>query len=349
MSMSPPTSRPCGYLPPYVVSKLLTAGDARLTRSMFETGRAEAAAVTRRLERPAALEGHASYTPPGKGRAVHDMDGCESPKPGRIVRGETDPATGDTCVDDAFRHAGTTYDFYRDVFGRRSLDGRGFPLVASVHYGQLVSNAFWDGAQMIYGDGDGEYFLPFTRSLGIVAHELAHGVMNFTANLAYHGQPGALNESFCDIMASLVVQWSNKQSVEAADWVMGADVLGPRMTVPGFRSFLADSLYEGDPLLGDDPQPKHMNGFVSTTEDYGGVHINSGIPNHAYYRAAVALGGNAWEKAGKIWFEGFGALGPQATFEDAAERTALAARRLLTDAEPVIRDAWAGVGVVVGS
>ena len=314
---------------------------------MFETGRAEAAAVTRRLERPASLEGHASYTPPGKGRAVHDMEGRESPKPGLIVRGETDPASGDSCVDDAFRHSGTTYDFYRDVLGRRSLDGRGFPLISSVHYGQLVSNAFWDGGQMIYGDGDGEYFLSFTRSLNIVAHELSHGVMNFTANLAYHGQSGALNESFCDVMASLVVQWSNKQAVDAADWVMGADVLGPRLTVPGLRSFLASPLYKDDPQLGDDPQPKHMDDFVSTTEDYGGVHINSGIANHAYYRAAQTLGGNAWEKVGKIWFEGFNSLRPQATFTDAAEHTTLAARRLFKDAEPAVRDAWAGVGVTV--
>lgn len=338
----------CGYLPPHILSRLLTTGDERLTRSMYATGRAEAAAITRRMERPAAMEGHAAFLAPGKGRSIYDMDGKDYPKPGRAVRGETDPDTADRCVNEAFAYSGRTYDFYREVFGRRSLDDHGYPLTASVHYGMMVSNAFWDGSQMIYGDGDGQYFLPFTRSLSIVAHELTHGVVNFTSNLAYDSQSGALNESFCDVMAALVVQWDSDQTVDQANWTLGKEVLGPLLQVPGLRTFLATPAYQGHPLLGDDPQPKHMSKFDPATEDYGGVHINSGIPNHAFYLAAQAIGGKAWGKVGKIWFEGFLKLGPKATFEDGAEATVLAAKRLFPGTERAVRDAWANVGVEPG-
>ena len=346
MPMPPQVSHPRGYLPPYLVTRLLNVGDPKLIKSMYATGRAEAAAVARRTAQPAMLEGRPLYGSARKERLVYDMERSEAPRPGRIVRGETDQvATGDGCVDSVFGHAGITYDFYRDVLARRSLDGHGCPLISCVHYGQSVIGAFWDGSQTVYGDGDGAYFLSFARSLEIVAHEFSHGVMSFTANLAYDGQSGALNESFCDVMASIIVQWSEKQPVDAASWIMGCDVIGPQLSVPGVRSFLPIPLYQGDPLLGDDLQPKHIDGFVHTTEDYGGVHINSGIPNHAYYRAAQALGGKAWEKVGKIWFEGFQALSAQANFVDAAEQTILAAQRLFPEAESAVRDAWAGVGI----
>jgi Zn-dependent metalloprotease len=337
----------CAYLPPHIINRLLDTADPHLVRVAFETGRAEAAALARRLERPAVLEGHAPFMVQGKGRSIYDMAGTEHPKPGQPVRGEADPDSGDRVVDEAFHHSGITYDFYKQVLGRRSLDARGYPLTSSVRYGFMVSNAFWDGSQMLYGEGDGRYFLPFTRDLGIVAHELTHGVINFTSNLAYQGQSGALNESFCDVMGAMVVQWSQGRTVDVADWVMGRGVIGPELGVAGFRTFTAEPAYAGDPMLGDDPQPKHMDAYAHTTDDFGGVHLNSGIPNHALYLAAQALGGKAWEHVGRIWFEALLKLGAQANFQDAAEATVLAARRLFGEGREsrAVKEAWTAVGL----
>ena len=126
--------------------------------------------------------------------------------PGAVVRREGDPASGDRAVDEAFDGAGATRDFYREALGRDSLDGRGMALEATVHYGRAYDNAFWDGRRMVYGDGDGRYFRRFTIALDVIGHELSHGVIQHEANLDYAGQPGALNESFADVLGTLVRQ-----------------------------------------------------------------------------------------------------------------------------------------------
>jgi Zn-dependent metalloprotease len=346
-----PLPLPCpAFLPPYLLSRLIESEDTQLRRIAYATGRADASAHTRRLERPVVLEGHAAFMVRGKGRSIYDMQGAEHPKPGRAMRGEGDAASGDSAVDAVYDHVGSTFDFYKKVFGRRSLDNQGYPLTASVHYGYMVGNAFWDGSQIVLGDGDGDYILSLAHSLTIVAHELTHGLINFTSNLAYQSQSGALNESFCDIMAALVVQWTAGQTVDQANWVIGGEVVGPKLKVAGFRTFTAEPAFRDHPELGTDPQPKHMDGFIHTTEDYGGVHLNAGIPSHAFYLAAKALGGRAWERAGLIWYDALLKLGPQAQFPDAAQATILSARRLFgadgTEARAVA-DAWRAVGVTV--
>ena len=279
---------------------------------------------------------------------MHDMQATEYPKPGKLVRLERAAAVNDQTVDEAYEFAGVTYDFYRQVFSRNSLDDLGYPLTASVRFGPGVANALWDGNQVLFGDGDGQYFLPFTRSLAIVAHEFTHGVVAFTSGLAYQGESGALNESFCDVMSAQIVQWRDGATVETADWTIGREIIGPKLAVQGIRSFTDQPAYSGDSVLGDDPQPKHIRDYVITTDDYGGVHINSGIPNHAFYRAAMALGGQSWLKAGRIWYDGFRKLSSQATFKDAATATVLAARASYGAGSPelaAVEDAWKAVGV----
>jgi len=257
-----------------------------------------------------------------KERSVYDMkERAQWYLPGKLARAEGDPAVQDPAVNEAFDYSGNVYDFYSAVLGRNSLDNRGMALVSSVHVGKRFNNAFWNGEQMAYGDGDGTVFTRFTKSLDVVAHELTHGVVTHTCNLEYQDESGALNEHFADVFGLLVKQSVLKQDVTSADWLVGHDVLVARPTVRALRSFDANPAYTADPWLGDDPQPKHLSGKYTGPEDYGGVHLNSGIPNHAFYLFATSLGGNAWETPGHIWYKAMQALHSQSNFSDIVRET----------------------------
>ncbi|MEU0291621.1 M4 family metallopeptidase [Streptomyces microflavus] len=203
--------------------------------------------------------------------------------------------------------------------------------------------------QMVFGDGDGEIFLDFTYAIDVIAHELAHGLTQYTANLRYEGQSGALNESVSDVFGSLVKQYSLGQSAEQADWLIGAGLLAPRVSGDALRSMKAPGTAYDDDVLGKDPQPASMEEYVETEEDNGGVHINSGIPNRAFYLLATALGGNAWERAGQIWFDVLtgGELTATADFAEFARLTVAAAGDRFGERgerEAVLK-AWSEVGV----
>ena len=221
-----------------------------------------------------------------KNRLVYDAKGKDS-FPGKLVRSEGQKKSADVAVNEAFDHCGDTYDFYRELFERNALDGSGMTLISTVHVGepdqagkfQPMDNAFWDGAQMAYGDGDGVVFQRFTRSLDVVAHELTHGVQSFTSNLVYRGQSGALNEHFSDVFGVLVRQWKLGEKADKASWLIGADVLVPAKTRRAIRDMEnPGTAYVDDPDLGTDPQPAHMKDFYTGAADNGGVHLNSGIP-----------------------------------------------------------------------
>jgi Zn-dependent metalloprotease len=269
--------------------------------------------------------------------------------PGRLVRGEGDPKSRDVAVNEAYDGSGATYDFFYRVFGRKSIDNRGFRLDATVHYGVKYDNAFWNGRQMVYGDGDGEVFRRFTIALDIISHELAHGVTQYEANLEYRGQPGALNESFSDVFGSLVKQYRRRQSVAEADWLIGEGLFLPGIKATGIRSLKEPGTAYDDPLLGRDPQPGHMRDYVQTSEDAGGVHINSGIPNRAFYQLAIRLGGFAWEKAGRIWYRALcERLGAHSGFADAMNMTVHGAGELYglnSREQKATREAWSDVGL----
>lgn len=167
---------------------------------------------------------------------------------------------------------------------RNSLDDRRLTLISSVHVGQNLNNAFWTGQQMAYGDGDGDgkLFSRFTRSLDVVAHELTHGVISYTANLLYENESGALNEHLADVFGMLTRQWHQRSDAKSADWLIGKDIMGPEAKALGLRTFKAEIAYENDPWFGTDPQPKNLRDQFRGRSDNGGVHINSGIPNHAF-------------------------------------------------------------------
>jgi Zn-dependent metalloprotease len=337
----------CSIIPPYILKSILLHGDARQQAAAWSTltDSEQLRGERRILNVLAPLAATATGT---RRRTIYDARHSYS-LPGRLVRSERDPKSKDVSVNEAYDGSGATYDFYFRRFGRSSIDGRGFRLNSTVHYGRNYDNAFWNGQQMVYGDGDGRIFRRFTVALDVIAHELTHGLTQNEANLEYRDQPGALNESFSDVFGSLVKQFKNKQSAAEADWLIGAGLFMPGIQARGIRSLKDVGNAYDDPLLGKDPQPGHMRDYVHTSEDGGGVHINSGIPNHAFYQLAVRLGGYAWEKAGRIWYHALcDKLGPRSTFADAMNMTVHVAGEIFganSQEQKATRAAWSEVGL----
>ncbi len=271
--------------------------------------------------------------------------------PGTIVRTNKTPATGDKAVDDAFDGAKATWELYNQQYGRNSIDDGGMVIEQTVHFGYRFNNAFWNGEQMVYGDGDGELFNSFTSDIDIMAHELTHGVTQYEAGLVYYYQSGALNESFSDVFGSLVKQRSRGQEAKDADWLIGENVLvGDQFALRSMKA--PGTAYRNHPILGDDPQPATMDTYLTLPpwDDNGGVHLNSGIPNYAFYLAAIELGGKAWEKAGLIWYRALtNKLNRVATFPKAARATIQAAREEFgvgSLEEKAVTNAWKTVKVI---
>jgi Zn-dependent metalloprotease len=271
--------------------------------------------------------------------------------PGRVVRREDQEHTGDAAVDEAYDGLGATYDFFWEIYDRHSIDDNGLALNAIVHFDREYNNAFWDGQQMVFGDGDGDLFNRFTISLDIIGHELTHGVTEDEARLQYFAQAGALNESMSDVFGSLVKQYVLRHDADTADWLIGAGLLTAHVHGVALRSMKEPGTAYDDAVLGKDPQPAHMRDFVRTFEDNGGVHINSGIPNRAFYLLATQLGGFAWERAGRIWYETLRSaqLRPNAGFRRFARLTISNAVRLYgrnSTEEQAVRTSWEQVGVL---
>jgi hypothetical protein len=356
---------PCrGIVPPYLLEALARHPDEHVAtcarRSLDRDARVRGlrAPALRRTQSPPdhPLEHEAGASAPHADdgthpeRTISDAHGRET-TPGTTVRTEGQPATGDAAADEAYDGLGATWQLYRHVYRRDSLDAQGLPLLGTVHYGQDYDNAFWDGTQMVFGDGDGKVFTRFTVAVDVIGHELTHGVTQFTAGLDYQGQSGALNESVSDVFGSLVKQRSLGQSAEEADWLIGAGLFTSAVHGVALRSMKAPGTAYDDPQLGKDPQPATMSGYVHTTDDNGGVHTNSGIPNHAFYLAAVAIGGNAWEGAGQVWYDVLtgGSLPHDADFATFAQATVAAAGGRYAADSPQVRavtDAWVQVEVL---
>jgi Zn-dependent metalloprotease len=188
--------------------------------------------------------------------------------------------------------------FLEQCFSRNSIDNLGKALVSSVHFSRIYSNAYWSSElmQMVYGDGDGLILLDFTLSPEFIAHEVAHGLTQFTTELIYSDEPGALNESISDIFGSMFVQWLRGQDVIEAHWQIGPDLIGPTAKSLGWI------------CVRDLAQPSATHSMTQQPSDYdhyipgGDPHDNSGIPNHAFFLAAKSIGGRSWERLGQVWY-----------------------------------------------
>lgn len=336
----------CQIVPPHITDRIIVNGNETQREWALQSLRASEQFRGRRE-----AVGGFQVMPPAneKRRTIYTAEN-QTALPGKIVRGETDAATEDVTVNEAYDGSGATYDFFKDVFERNSINDDGMRLDSTVHYGQRYNNAFWNGSQMVYGDGDGELFNRFTISIDVIGHELTHGVTQNEAALIYRGQSGALNESFSDVFGSLIKQKVLNQTADQADWLIGEGLLTDKVNGQALRSMKAPGTAYDDQVLGKDPQPAEMKSLYTGSADNGGVHINSGIPNRAFYLTATAIGGYAWEKAGKIWYVALTErLRPSSNFRTAARVTALIAGELYGfngNEQKAVQEAWKTVGVV---
>jgi Zn-dependent metalloprotease len=343
----------CGIVPPHILEHLAHDPEQSVREAALRSLELDALHRRQRaLAGPAAAERAAApAAPPSLPlRTVYDARHTRT-LPGTAVRAEGADPVPDQAVDRAYDGLGDTFALYLDIYGRHSVDGRGLPLDATVHYGTRYDNAFWNGSQMVFGDGDGGVFNDFTTSVDVIGHELTHGVVQFSADLDYRGQSGALNESLADVFGSLVKQYALGQTADEADWLIGAGLLAPGVQGVALRSLKAPGTAYDDPRLGRDPQPATMDGYQVTDGDDGGVHINSGIPNRAFHLTATGIGGHAWERAGQIWYDVLtgGGLAADADFAAFAAAT-LAAAKARYGAGPeheATASAWNAVGVGV--
>ncbi|MGE2736821.1 M4 family metallopeptidase [Mycolicibacterium vaccae] len=335
--------------PPHLLDRLVQSDDLLIRDAAIRTMVASAELRGERTSRPSLA---ALATPTQGRRTIFDARQRESLQRAEIVRTETAAVSTDSTVNRAFDGLGTTRQFFAEVFDRDSIDGQGMRLDGYVHFGYRFNNAFWDGLHMVFGDGDGNMFTDFTKSLDVIGHELAHGVTETTAGLLYHKQPGALNESMSDVFGSLIRQYSLKQTAETADWLIGAEIFTPAFDGDALRSMKDPGKAYDNPTMGQDPQPGHMNDFVQLPDtargDWGGVHVNSGIPNKAFYLTALNIGGYAWDAPGHIWYESLKASTSTTQFQEFAETTVAKAAQLYgTTEQRAVVDAWEQVGIRV--
>jgi bacillolysin len=296
-------------------------------------------------------------------RATYDAGNAQqqSALPGTLFTDSDDiwNAARHPAAVDAHSYADVTDDYYLATFGRNSLDNNGMQIVSSVHFKRRYNNAFWNGSQVTYGDGDGTGFLAFSGALDVVAHELTHGVTDFTSGLIYQNESGALNESFSDIIGNTVEQVAGTRDPGEPDWLVAEDISLAADTAPGFRNM-------GDPQ--EDADPDHYSERYTGTEDDGGVHTNSAISNHAYYLLVnggrnagcdttgsdghqhtqdcdVMVNALGLDTAADIFYNGFTSLQENATIANARFATVAAAALYGATAEASTNAAWQAVGV----
>lgn len=254
----------------------------------------------------------------------------------------------DRAIVSAHSYAGVVYDFYKKIFNRNSIDGNGMSIKSTAHYGNKYDNAFWDGTQMVYGDGDGTDFTYFSGDLDVVGHEMTHGVTSSTADLTYSYQSGALNESVSDVFGVLIQTW-DKYNVanggtwkfDSNDWVVGDEIYTPNKPGDALRSLADPTLYD---------QPATMDDYYNTYNDNGGVHTNSGIPNKAAYLVAKSIG---CEKTAKIYYRALTTyFNANTNFAGAYSGLVQAATDLYgadSDSVKALTSAFTAVGVISGS
>jgi Zn-dependent metalloprotease len=301
-------------VPPYMLNKLMESGNKKISdlainsdfrsfryrndRSYFQKSSIHAKTILGVIA--------ASVSPPVMQMKVYDCKHkTDFTNATLLWDSKTNKKVTSTAAKNVIKGGKASWDFYFQLFGRNSIDNKGLPIIQYVHYDKGYDNAYWDGRRMVYGDGDGIVFTSFTSDIDITGHELTHGVTENEANLDYENQSGALNESFSDIFGIMIKQRFNNQDVKKSNWLIGEKVMiGAKYALRSMKA--PGTAYLNHPELGNDPQPATMDNYVNLPNtpsgDWGGVHINSGITNFAFYVAAFNIGGYAWEKAGRIWY-----------------------------------------------
>ncbi|EHK96529.1 putative protease prtS [Glarea lozoyensis 74030] len=374
------TKHVCCIIPPPLLKEILDNGNpSEPTRIALEKTYHHSCKLTANrkirnaaIAKPAGkVQGLAAGVAPTPTEVIHRViyDSKKTPKLRKTLivdeaKGSTTTLT-DADAKNVYDYFGKTYQFYEEVFQRTSIDDDNLKMIGSIHYDDQpgppgMDNAFWDGDEMAFGDGDGEIFGSFTKNIDVIGHELTHGVVQYTANLAYEFQSGALNESMADVFGTMIKQYfgpKGKVLAADADWLIGEGIFLPAITgAKALRSMKAPGTAYNNPKVGKDSQPADMDGYMDLPNtdagDSGGVHMNSGIPNRAFYLAATSLGGYSWEKAGKIWYESLKdesliGVDTKAAFKVFADLTVKYAKSLFdADVEKKVKDAWVTVKVL---
>jgi len=348
----------CQFVPPYVIDELVKVDQedirvaAQVTSHQATADRASRVVRERSRHHLAGSVKVDERRPDTPGEAAREVFDCRNQweKRVRIARREDAPPTGDIDVDSAYNVAGAALQYLKNEFNRNSVDDWGMNLGLNVHFGVDYMNAFWDGEEVVFGDGDGEIFVGFARSPDVIAHELGHGITQYTANLRYFGQAGALNEHFSDVLGTVVTQFHSGETVRTADWLIGDEIMGPALRGQALRSMRAPGTAYDNPLMGTDPQPAHMDNYYDGLADNQGVHINSGIPNRAFYLVATELDDTF--TAGRLWYRALQRLRPSASFVDAAEILVDTAQlmtgegKLPTGSDEIVTAAFSEVGIL---
>ncbi len=333
----------CQFVPPWLLERLAQPGDRTtmtadpVVQAVEETLRTDIEIRAARAKAP--LTTHKATK---AAWAVYTA-GSKQTLPGKLLRTAGDPENADPAVNEAATGGQAALDLFSQVYGRNSFDDAGAEVIMSVHYGVRYDNAFWNGTQLVFGDGDGQIFDRFTKPVDVLGHELSHAVTERTAGLVYSGEPGALNESMSDVFGICAKQRLLGQTAQQADWLIGEGIFLPGVQARALRDMAHPGTAYDDPKLGKDPQVGSYKDFIHTTNDNGGVHINSGIPNRAFQLAATSIGGSSAEGAGRIWYAALTGtdVGPNTDFAGFAAAT-VAAAGPHADA---VRQAWTTVGV----
>ena len=321
-----------------------------------------AAVANRSLTFRQAVKTHRSALPDKQIIRVYDVQ-KKTTLEGANLKRSGSRVNSDVTVNEAYDGSRCTYDFLKAVFKRLSVDNQHFPLNSYVHFGSRYNNAYWDGKEMVYGDGDKKIFNRFTIDLDIPAHEQAHALTDYEAGRAvsangkstgidYEGEAGGINESYSDQIGIMVKQWYNKQTSATSNWLIGEKLLLPKS---GKTYALRDMLKPGaafvdHPILGTDSQIAHYADYKVRAEE-GPVdpHDGSGIVNKAFAVAATTYGGNAWEKIGQAFFKTLPNVVPNETFKGLANKN-LAVAKINFSADEKIYSAvltgWRNVGVL---
>jgi Zn-dependent metalloprotease len=326
------------FLPPYMLEAIAKNGNAAQ----------RAQAQRQMLQERAFLPGgesqlDAARRAPLLPRGIYSANNSQV-LPGVLVwRGPPAPLPADKRVKEAAAGQAATINFFKFEINKT------LPVPATVHFGFQYNNAFWNGRQMVFGDGDGFFFNPFTCCIDIVGHERQHGV---TGNrLAYHKQSGALNESLSDVFGVLTVQYLKGQTAAQADWLVGKGLFTKRVKGRALRDMANPGTAYNDPVLGKDPQPADFAHYKNLPDDAnhdnGGVHINSGIPNRAFVLFAKAVGGNAFDIPGHVWSAALNSSYPaNVGFAAFAQITVDRAKQLYgTSVAAKLVQAWQTVGL----
>ena len=237
----------------------------------------------------------------------------------------------DVTAKHVFDETTSVAKFYQQVFGRNSVDNAGMALLSSIHYGVKYNNAFWNGSQMTYGDGDASIFIDFSKGNDVIGHELTHGVTQHSLQLTYVGDAGGLNESISDCFGSMFRQWEASQTSAQADWLIGKDIMGPA------------ALAKGLTCLRDMANPAAAHCLAAQPTQYSQItpgmdpHYSSGPPNLAFATACKAAGGHSWDTVGQVWYKSLTGFGPtpNMTMKAFADRTRQVAAQLFP-AQPIV-------------